>query len=122
MAKKKSIFEGSLEKEGIKAEKDEFLEPEEHKGTHQERMEDISAGEEAEDVYTEEGRESMIEGDEITPLEEGFSEGAEEKGELAKCSSCEKILSQEKEEVVEKEVKGELMFFCSNSCAEKFKS
>lgn len=120
MAKKdESIFEGDLEKEDIEPEKDEFLESEEHEETSDEFDEELHTGEKATDVYTEEGREDLVEGDEIEPWEEGFSEGAEQKGELGACAHCSKPLKQEEKNVVEREIDGELYWFCSDKCAGK---
>lgn len=39
---------------------------------------EIMKGDEDPDVYTPEGREELLEGDEIAPWEEAFSEGDEE--------------------------------------------
>ncbi|MFC1769369.1 hypothetical protein ACFLZX_06430 [Nanoarchaeota archaeon] len=69
------------------------------------------------DVYSEEEREKLVESDSISPTEEAFMEGAEDKGELGVCAKCGKPLSQKKEEVVEKEIDGEIMWFCSSDCA-----
>ena len=37
------------------------------------------------DIYSEEGREDLVEDGEISPAEEGFMEGAEGNGQGAKC-------------------------------------
>ena len=37
------------------------------------------------DVYSEEGREELVESDEISPTEEGFMEGAQGDGQGANC-------------------------------------
>ena len=88
--------------------------------TSEEKSLDIEIGEKEEDVSTEEGREKMMEGGEIAPWEEGFLEGAEEvKGELGECAHCGKVLNQNQEEVVEREINGELVWFCSDTCASK---
>lgn len=71
-----------------------------------------------EEIYSEEGREELVESDEIEPWEEGFMEGADSDGQQAKCRKCGKILTGT--DLVEKEIKGELMWFCSDNCAEKF--
>ncbi len=44
------------------------------------------------DIYSEEGREELVESDEISPREEGFMEGAHDDGQGAKCRKCGKIL------------------------------
>ena len=74
-------------------------------------------GELEEDVYTSEGREELVENDEINELEEGFSEGYEHGETEVKCQNCGKILM---EHVVEREFRGQDYFFCSVSCAETY--
>ncbi len=74
---------------------------------------------EEEDVYSEEGQEELIEGDEINEIEEGFMEGYLEEG-LAKCETCGKVL-KEPEETVELEIDDEIHRFCSEKCAEEYK-
>lgn len=71
-----------------------------------------------EDIYTEDERDRLMEDDEISPTEEAFMEGAEGRGEQAKCARCGKVLSQDPSEVHEKEYDDELMFFCSEKCAD----
>ncbi len=71
------------------------------------------------DIYSEEGREELMDDDEISPEEEGFMEGASGLGQGAKCRNCGKIL-KDYTEVYEKEVKGEIYLFCSETCAENY--
>ena len=114
-----TIFEGRLDKEELSAEKEEFLEPEEHSEPHEEQEVKIHVGEKEADVYTAEGREELTEDEgQLAPWEEGFSEGAEEKGEQGTCSHCNKPLG-DREEVVEREISGEMKWFCSDTCAAK---
>ncbi len=75
------------------------------------------AEEEYDDVYSEEGRESLVEDDEISPEEEGFMEGANGGGQGAKCRRCGAILG---DDFIEKEIDGEIYRFCSDECAEKY--
>lgn len=79
--------------------------------------EEMEIGERDEEVYDEEGREKLLENDEISPAEEGFMEGAEGGGKGAKCRKCGKILLQD---FVEKEIDGEIYRFCSNKCANSY--
>jgi len=79
----------------------------------------MDIGKKEEEVYSETGREKLVDDDEIAPWEEGFMEGAEERGELAKCAYCGKVLGEEN--IVEKRVKGEIYLFCSENHAEKGK-
>ena len=69
------------------------------------------------DVYSEEGREDLVDSDEISPAEEGFMEGADGDGQGAKCRKCGKPLA---DAVVEREIEGEIHRFCSEKCATKF--
>ncbi len=69
------------------------------------------------DIYSEDGREELVEGDEISPAEEGFMEGAEGDGQGAKCRKCGAVLG---DDLIEKKVGNELCRFCSDECAEKY--
>ena len=74
-----------------------------------------------EEPYDEEGREKLVEDDEISPREEAFMEGAEEKGELGACANCGNPLDQDdRSKVVEKKIKGEIKWFCCDACVEEF--
>ena len=72
-----------------------------------------------EDIYDEEGREGLLEDDEIEPWEQGFMEGAEGGGQDAKCRQCGRVLMGP-EDTVEKRIKGHLLLFCSELCSENF--
>lgn len=87
--------------------------------TPEEEELEMESGEKEADVYTEEGREELAENDELEPFEEGFMEGEEKGGKDAKCASCGKVLSQNKTKVIEREIDGEICFFCSEKCAKK---
>ena len=69
------------------------------------------------DVYSEEGREELVDSDEITPEEEGFMEGAHDDGQGAKCRKCGKPLM---DDFVERKVEGEIFRFCSDECSEEY--
>ncbi len=71
-----------------------------------------------EEIYSEKGREKLVEGDEIEPWEEGFMEGADVDGQQAKCRKCGRVLTGT--DLIEKEVNGELCWFCSEECLEKY--
>lgn len=81
--------------------------------------EEMEKGEKEEDVYSEEGREKLEEDSEISPTEAAFMEGAKHKGEKGMCAHCRKVLDQEKDKIVEKEIKGRVLWFCSEECAGK---
>ncbi len=71
-----------------------------------------------EDIYSEEGREELIEDeDEITEVDEGFMKGYEEGAKMAVCSYCHKVL---REDIVEEDFDDETYRFCSEECASKF--
>ncbi len=102
----------------IRTNKEEFLdEATEHDESSDEVKKKMGTGEEEADVYSEEGREELVEADEVADWEEGFAKGAEGKGHSGKCACCGKVLSQEPDEVVERKYKGEVMEFCSDKCA-----
>ena len=69
------------------------------------------------DIYSEEGRENLVEDDEISPEEEGFMEGADGDGQGAKCRKCGKVLL---DDIVERKIDGELCRFCSDECSERY--
>ena len=75
---------------------------------------------EDQDIYSEKGREDLVEDDAIEPWEEGFMRGAEGLGQEAKCGNCgETFMSTQT--VVEIDVNGEVVRFCSVECAEEYK-
>ncbi len=84
MAKKKSIFEGSLKKEGVDSSGHDHEEPDENKESSEDLKEEMDLGDADEDVYSEEGREELEEDDEISPGEQGFMQGAEGTGHKQK--------------------------------------
>jgi len=118
MADDKTVLDTDLEKEEIEEEKAEFLQKKE---TKDEKKKEIRKGEKQADISDETGRESLLENDEISPQEEAFSEGAEDKGELGVCAYCGKPLSQQKDKIIEREIDGEKVWFCSEEHASKGK-
>lgn len=70
-----------------------------------------------EDVYSNEGREELLEDDEINPDEEGFMLGYTEGDKLAKCARCGKVIV---DDAVEREISGKIFNFCSDECAKFF--
>jgi len=87
--------------------------------THDEERKAMAEGTEDEDVYTDEGREALVEDGEISATEAGFMEGAEGDGQQGKCQKCGKAIP-ETEDVVEKEIAGANKFFCSDGCVEEY--
>ena len=71
-----------------------------------------------EDIYTNEGSEELLEGDEISNVEEGFAQGYGQGNSEVKCGNCNKLLTDE--QIVEREFRGQTFFFCSISCAETY--
>ncbi len=115
---KGNIFEGRIDKEDMDATDEDFLEDEEHPWTHEEQETRMHTGQATPDVYSPEGRDELEEEEgEIAPWEEAFMEGAEGRGELGECANCEKPLCQGKDHIVEREIKGRLVWFCSSKCA-----
>jgi len=80
---------------------------------------ETNGSENIEKVYSEEGRDSLVEDDAMEPWEQGFMEGAEDDGQGAKCRRCGKVLMGP-DSIVEKEIDGTIYRFCSEECAEKF--
>ncbi len=70
-----------------------------------------------EDVYSDEGREELLEDDEINPDEEGFMLGYMEGDKLVKCARCGKVIV---DDAVEKEISGKIFNFCSDECTKFF--
>jgi hypothetical protein len=68
-------------------------------------------------VYKEDYREELRDADEISADEEGFMQGYDDESNPAECAYCKKILE---EDIVEREIDGELYRFCSEEHAEKF--
>ncbi|PIN81847.1 hypothetical protein COV11_01035 [Candidatus Woesearchaeota archaeon CG10_big_fil_rev_8_21_14_0_10_30_7] len=81
MTEKETIFEGDYDKEEVDASEHHC---DEHEETSEEKKDEMDEGTEDEDVYTEEGRENLVEDGEITPEEEGFMQGAEGTGHKQK--------------------------------------
>lgn len=82
----------------------------------EEVADEMEEGNKEEDVYSEEGREKLEEEEGIEPFEEGFMEGESGEGSLGACAHCGKPLG-DREEVVERKIKGKEVFFCSEKCA-----
>ena len=70
------------------------------------------------DVYTEEGREELLEDDEISNTEEGMAEGFEHGDVKVTCNACGAVLAEDN--TFEREINGEFYQFCSIRCAEKY--
>jgi hypothetical protein len=98
------------EEQQLKAKKDR---------TKEEQRLAIDEGEQDEEVYTEAGRDDLVEDGEISEWEEGFMEGAEGRGQMTSCARCGKLLGQEKSNVFERKINGKKMLFCSQEHAEK---
>ena len=120
MAKNKagSIFDKPKKEdaEELSGEPNGYKEGDEHDETPEEMEQKMSTGEAETDVYSEEGREELMEDDEVSEWEEGFAEG-EAEPEKAHCAGCGKVLGQDKSKIVEKEVKHTIYYFCCDKCA-----
>ncbi|MEM2916323.1 MAG: hypothetical protein QXT19_03130 [Candidatus Woesearchaeota archaeon] len=120
MPKKKAvtIFDKPKEEdaEEISEEPEGFRELEEHPENPEEFRQKMDVGGAEIDVYTEEGREELMEDDEVAEWEEGFAEG-EREPEKAHCAGCGKVLSQDESKIVEREIDHIIYNFCSDKCA-----
>lgn len=71
-----------------------------------------------EDIYSDEGREELMdEEDEITDIDEGFMQGYEQGEKAAVCANCGRVLD---EDFVEQEFHEEMYRFCSGDCANEY--
>lgn len=70
------------------------------------------------DVYTEEGREELVEEGVIDDVEEGFVEGYEHGEHQVACQNCGKMLLDEN--FVEEEFDKDIYRFCNDSCVEEY--
>lgn len=115
---KKTIFEGEEKSdEPIDQKKDQFLdEPDEHSETSEQVEQEMHEGKRAVNVYSKEGRDELMEDDEVAEWEQGFSEGAT--SDKAHCANCGNVLSQS-QQLVEREIDDKKYFFCSDDCASK---
>ncbi|MBI2138627.1 hypothetical protein HYU13_03500 [Candidatus Woesearchaeota archaeon] len=77
------------------------------------------AEEEVDDsIESGEGREELLDDDEISPEEQGFMEGAEGDGQGAKCRTCGKVIARD--DFFERSIDGEIYRFCSEECSENY--
>jgi YHS domain-containing protein len=90
------------------------------KETREERLDEIKRAEREEDPSTEEGREQLVEDDEIEPWEAGFAQGASEEGQLAKDALTGEPLMGSAD-VYEEEIDGKMYRFVSEENAQKFR-
>ncbi|HZX44147.1 MAG TPA: hypothetical protein VFF28_00535 [Candidatus Nanoarchaeia archaeon] len=77
-----------------------------------------SEGDKDEDIYNAQERDELMEDDHISPVEQGFMEGATEDGQGAKCRYCGSVLM---DNFVEQRIDSEIYRFCSIEHAERFK-
>ncbi len=84
---------------------------------------DFEEGENDPDIYDEEGKEKLVDEDEITDAEEGFMEGYEHGEHEAKCAKCKKVLTDfDESEIIEEEINEKHYLFCSKECADAFET
>ncbi len=89
-----------------------------HKKTLEEEKKEMGEGEVEEEVYSEAGREDLVEDeDEITDLDEGVMKGYDEGAKMAKCPFCNKVIEFD---FVEREIDDEVYRFCCEEHAEKY--
>lgn len=92
-------------------------EQEEELGSDEKKLE-MDEGILDEEVYDEEGREKLVEDDEIDDWEEGFMKGASGSAG-AKCAGCGKVFIDEMK-IVSREINDTEYWFCSPKCADRF--
>jgi hypothetical protein len=84
-------------------------------------MKEMEMGDKEEDIYSDEGREELIdEEDEITDVDEGFMKGYDEEEKTAECTNCGALLINEN--IVEEEIDDRMYRFCSSECATEYES
>ena len=89
-----------------------------NKKTREEVMREMELGDKEKDIYSEEGREELLEEeDEISDLDEGFMKGYDKGENMAVCSECSTVLKQD---IIEEEFDDEIYRFCSEKCASKY--
>ena len=88
----------------------------EHRGDMEKEQPIAEHGEDEaeEDVYSDEGVDKLVDDEEITPAEAGFIRGTQQSSDKS-CARCGKPLG---DEIIEREVDGEIMQFCSEKCAD----
>ena len=104
---------------------EEKVEPALEQGIEKEKIseeieKDMEQGKKEETVYSEEGREKLSEDDELQPSEQAFMEGAEGRGKKNSCAECGALISEDDENIVEREIDGEVKWFCSAEHAENY--
>ena len=90
------------------------------KKTDDEVKDDMEMNLDDEEVYEKQGREQLVEDDEISPEEEGFMEGATDAGQQGKDALTGEPL-MDVENVVEAELDGKVYRFVSEENARKFR-
>lgn len=86
--------------------------------TREQVEDEMESGEKEEDPYTLAGEEVLTEDeDEMHIEEQGFMQGYKERGKMAICQNCGRVLERD---IVEEEFKGEIYRFCSSECATKY--
>ncbi|MEK6839524.1 MAG: hypothetical protein AABX72_01165 [Nanoarchaeota archaeon] len=89
--------------------------------TKEEEMKDMETGDTEEGIYSDAGREELMEEeDEITDIDEGFMKGYEDEEKIAECQNCGNLLVNEK--VVEEEFDNQTYMFCTSECASEFET
>tara|TARA_Y100000310_G_C20011147_1_gene502998 strand:- start:10 stop:384 length:375 start_codon:yes stop_codon:yes gene_type:complete len=117
MAKKKKKAELEMEEDEFYAAEEQGILPNLNKD---QLKDEITEGEHEADPLTSEGREALVENDEMEPWEAGFAEGASHEGQLSKDALTGEPL-MEVDDVVEAEINGRIYRFASEENAQKFR-
>jgi len=115
--KKEKLKNGNSENDEFYASEEQGILSEE---SSEEILQDMESGEKDEDPDTPEGREKLVEDDEVADWEAGFSEGANEEGQLAKDALTGEPL-MDVDDVVETKIDGRLYRFVNKVNAQKFR-
>ena len=98
----------------------EFDNEKKKKESKDEQKHHMEHGEAEEDIYTEAGREKLVEDDEIDPIEAGIMQGATDDGQLGKDALTGEPL-MDVEDVVEIKIDDQLYRFVNEENAEEFR-
>ena len=109
MVKKKKKAELEMEEDEFYAAEEQGILP---KLTKDELLDDIDMGRHEIDPLTDEGREALVEDDEMEPWEAGFVQGASHEGQLSKDALTGEVL-MEVDDVIEAEINGVTYRFAS---------
>ena len=117
MPVKKTKKRVPVEEDEVISKRDDFIdEPEEHSESEDNFKANLRKGKREGDVYTKEGREDLVENDELEPWEEGYIEGTKGNEGLL-CKTCKKPIL---DFPIERQCNHDICWFCSDRCADVY--